>query len=144
MHYILPLGVEHGDLRELHLLSDESLVLRCKTPSVRSSETCLVLATHLPLVCLRPNLRNRIPPDFVSSKILWENVLVSLSGCLLPSFVFSTLEISHLAYILCSLTIQVSHPPLRNLSFDLADNMKNPLRNLFNVLSNPLCPPRSL
>ena len=35
--------------------------------------------------------------------------------------------------ILRSLTIQVSHPPLRNLSFCLADSMKNPLRNLFNI-----------
>ena len=87
MRYIQPLGVEHGDLRDLRLLSDESLVLHCKTPSVRSSESCLVLANHLPLVCLCPNLRNKIPPDFESSEILWENVLVSLSG-------FSVSEIS--------------------------------------------------
>ena len=46
--------------------------------------------------------------------------------------------------IIRSLTIQVSHPLLRNLSFDLAERMKNPLRNLFNVSYNPLYPPRSL
>ena len=94
MRYISPLGVEHGDLRELCLLSDESLVLRCKTPSVRSSETCLVLATHPPLVCPCPNHRNRNPPDSVSSKILPENILVSQPRYRLPSSVFSALRIS--------------------------------------------------
>ena len=33
---------------------------------------------------------------------------------------------------------------LRNLSFCPADSMKNPEKNLFNIPSNPLCPPRSL
>ena len=46
--------------------------------------------------------------------------------------------------ILRSLVKQVSHPPFKNLSFCLADSMKNPLRNLFNIPSNPLCPHRSL
>ena len=78
MRYIQPLGVEHSDLRELGLLSDESQVLHCETPSVRSSETCMEFATHPPLVCLCPNLRYRNPPDFVFSEILLEYVLVSL------------------------------------------------------------------
>ena len=77
MCYIRPLGVERGDLRGLRLLPDESLVLRCQTPSVRSSETCPVLATGPPPVCPHPNLWNRNPLSFVLSKILPENVLVS-------------------------------------------------------------------
>ena len=49
-----------------------------------------------------------------------------------------------LAGILCSLVKQVSHPLFKTRIFCLADNKKNPLRNLFNVPLNPLCPPRSL
>ena len=46
-----------------------------------------------------------------------------------------------LAGTLLSLTMQVSHPALRNLNFALAESMKNPFRNLFNVPSTPRCPP---
>ena len=40
---------------------------------------------------------------------------------------------------LSSLVKQVSHPPFKKCIFCLADNRKNPLRNLFNVLSKTLC-----
>ena len=97
MCYIRPLGVEHSDLRGLGHLQDDSLGLRCKTPSVRSSGICLVSATHPLLVNLHPSPRNRIPQDFVSSQIQKENILVFLPGCRLPSSVFSTLGISPLS-----------------------------------------------
>ena len=46
--------------------------------------------------------------------------------------------------ILSSFIKQVSHPPIKKLIFCLADDIKNPFRNLFNVPSKPLCPPASL
>ena len=46
--------------------------------------------------------------------------------------------------MLRSFTIHISHPSLRYRSLGLAENMKNPFRKLFNVPSDPRCPPRSI